>query len=241
MGKAKDLTEQKFGRLTAKYRGENTSDGKIRWWCECDCGNTDLVLIKSSLLLAGKTRSCGCLLKDIRKQKSGCNKYILHSEYYIGYDNNNNSFLIDVDDYEKVKDYYWYQNSSGYFVTHVDKNKVLLLHRFIMNAQKGEIVDHRYHNLNDNRKSMLRKCESSDNNANRIKTDKNKSGVVGVSWNKNTSKWRASIKKNKKSIYLGEFENIEDAIIARKEAEEKYFGEFSYENSIKLNNIIKES
>ena len=36
---------------------------------------------------------------------------------------------------------------------------------------------------------------------------------------------------NYKTIHLGYFVNFEDAVQARKEAEEKYFGEFSYEKS----------
>lgn len=35
-------------------------------------------------------------------------------------------------------------------------------------------------------------------------------------------------------MYLGRFENFDDAVNARKEAENKYFGEYSYDNSQKL-------
>ena len=38
---------------------------------------------------------------------------------------------------------------------------------------------------------------------------------------------------NKKKIDLGVFENKEDTIKARKEAEDKYYGEYSYDNSMK--------
>jgi hypothetical protein len=40
----------------------------------------------------------------------------------------------------------------------------------------------------------------------------------------------------KKCYYLGSYENIEDAIAARKEAEKKYFGEWSYDKSRELSN-----
>lgn len=56
------------------------------------------------------------------------------------------------------------------------------------------------------------------------KTPKNNtSGVTGVSWNSKSSKWCARIGIHKKRITLGYYENKEDAIKARKEAEEKYF------------------
>ena len=40
------------------------------------------------------------------------------------------------------------------------------------------------------------------------------------------------ISKNNETIYLGRYFDKDDAIKARKEAEEKYFGEYSYDNSI---------
>lgn len=64
----------------------------------------------------------------------------------------------------------------------------------------------------------------------RIRSD-NKTGVTGVFFNKRAKrkKWLAIITinplPNRKSIYLGGFETIEEAIKARKDAEEKYFGE----------------
>lgn len=63
----------------------------------------------------------------------------------------------------------------------------------------------------------------------------NKSGVKGVSWNTKRKKWVAQIRFQGKNYYLGRYEKIEDAIFARKEAEEKMFGEFLkwYENERK--------
>ena len=51
----------------------------------------------------------------------------------------------------------------------------------------------------------------------------NKSGVKGVSWSKKTKKWEAHIKFKKKKIHLGLYDHKQDAIKARKLAEEKYF------------------
>ncbi len=50
----------------------------------------------------------------------------------------------------------------------------------------------------------------------------NKSGYTGVHWEKSKNQWGAEITINGKSIFLGRFNNIEDAIDARKKAEEKY-------------------
>ena len=68
---------------------------------------------------------------------------------------------------------------------------------------------------------------------NRGLSSNNTSGVTGVSWVKSRQKWRVRINVLKKEINLGLFSNFEDAVKVRKMAEEKYFGEFSYDNSMK--------
>ena len=66
--KPKDISNKKFGRLTALvntgYKGNN---GDYIWKCLCDCGGTVEVSIGN--LNCGKTKSCGCLVKDAAKQK----------------------------------------------------------------------------------------------------------------------------------------------------------------------------
>ena len=59
----------------------------------------------------------------------------------------------------------------------------------------------------------------------------NTSGHTGITWHKKAQKWQAYIKINNKNKYLGLYDDIQDAIKAREEAEEKYFGEWSYKNS----------
>ena len=67
MPPARDITGNKFGKLTAlEYVYSNTSHERI-WRCICDCGNESYVSIHS--LTSGNTRSCGCLAKYIRQNK----------------------------------------------------------------------------------------------------------------------------------------------------------------------------
>ncbi len=59
-----DLTDQTFGRLTAKERVRckpSPKDG-ARWRCVCRCGNE--IVTKAGHLRSGTTRSCGCLRRD---------------------------------------------------------------------------------------------------------------------------------------------------------------------------------
>lgn len=58
---------------------------------------------------------------------------------------------------------------------------------------------------------------------NRRTSTKNKSGVTGVAWDKSRSKWIASLMVNGISVLQKRYDDIEDAIVARKEAENKYW------------------
>ena len=59
----KDLTGQKFGRLTVlKYLGES------KWLCKCECGNYSTP--RGDRLKNGITKSCGCLQRDIVSKQS---------------------------------------------------------------------------------------------------------------------------------------------------------------------------
>lgn len=68
--KAADLIGKKFGQLTVVARGENTSNGKCRWVCDCDCGKRKNKTVTTSDLLSGRVRSCGCLYKESNKGRN---------------------------------------------------------------------------------------------------------------------------------------------------------------------------
>lgn len=58
MSKLIDLTGRRFGRLVVVERAENSADGRARWLCRCDCGQSKTVL--GEHLKKGRTKSCGC-------------------------------------------------------------------------------------------------------------------------------------------------------------------------------------
>lgn len=60
--KYKDITGEKFGKLTAISYNGSTKDGRAKWLCICECGNKTTVLASS--LRSGNTTSCGCILKS---------------------------------------------------------------------------------------------------------------------------------------------------------------------------------
>lgn len=237
-----DLTGIRFGRLVAVKRAEDyiSSNGKhqSQWLCKCDCGNDDVVVAANSLR-RGLTKSCGCFAKETTtKVKKKYNTYDISGEYGIGYTSKGEEFWFDLEDYDLIKDYSWHIDKGGYVCTSGysnGKNNHKKLHRLVMNCIDVDCdIDHKHgkETRYDNRKSNLRIATRSQNNMNKGIRSDNTSGVTGVIWYKNKNKWRAEIFVDNNCISLGYYKKLEDAVKARKDAEEKYFGEFSYDNSM---------
>lgn len=231
---------KKFGRLTVTRLSEHRSGKRQRlmYYCDCDCGTKDYKVIGESLRSGNTTQCPECAKKSRKESKRRFNKYDLSGEYGIGYFNNtNNEFYFDLSDYELIKNYCWLEAKNGYIYTrNPDSKKLILLHRIILNVQDNEIVDHINHNVKDNRKSNLRIGTQSQNMMNLSLHKNNTSGVSGVSFYNNINKWSAEICVNKDKIKLGLFDNFEDAVKARRKAEEKYFNDWSYKNSVGVYN-----
>ena len=134
---------------------------------------------------------------------------------------------IDTEDVEKIKNYCWGARKPFMYVY---TTGVGALSRPIMDTPKGLVVDHINHDTLDNRKSNLRNITCQHNLMNRSLNSNNKTGHAGVYWIKSKKHYDVGIKVNYKYIYLGTFDNIIDAISARKKAEKIYFGEFAYES-----------
>lgn len=75
-----DLTGERFGKLVVIEKAPAEFDyiipatGKhvYKWKCKCDCGN--IKYITDNQLRYGYTKSCGCLRKDLLKEKSKTKK-----------------------------------------------------------------------------------------------------------------------------------------------------------------------
>jgi hypothetical protein len=81
----RDLTGQKFGRLTVVRRAEDVRFGEVgkssaaAWATVCECGNEFVAL--SRRLLGGNTRSCGCLRSDVTAAKNATHGQTQSAEY----------------------------------------------------------------------------------------------------------------------------------------------------------------
>jgi hypothetical protein len=104
------------------------------------------------------------------------------------------------------------------------------LHRMIMGANAGSVVDHINGNTMDNSRLNLRICTQSQNAKNRSKSTKSASSKYkGVHWHRG---WMASIRVNYKRIYLGVFKTEEAAAMAYNNAAVRYHGEFAKVNQL---------
>jgi hypothetical protein len=150
----------------------------------------------------------------------------LYSKKYGNFD-----ILIDRADFKKIKKYTWcvnYHNSKKIYIYTRIKNKMVYLHRFILNETNPKIIiDHINYNGLDNRKCNLRKCTCRQNIRHQRLHKNNTSGHRGIEWNKSNNNWRVRIKVDYNIIEIGSFNNITNAIIARNKAEKKYFKKFA--------------
>lgn len=224
MARVKDLTGQRFGKLTVVKQAGRDPRGNVLWMCRCDCGKQHIT--RGYSLQSGNVTSC-----------TKCpNQYILEEGRVRGVLNNGEEFLFDSEDYEDVSQHVWSSDASdGYAVTRIN-GKVLSLHRFIL-AHYQELeeleVDHINREKLDCRKSNLRTCERRQNNYNQGRRKNNTSGYKGVSWNTQASKWQCQIQHNKKNQHLGFYETKEQAALAYNKKATELFGEFAYLNEIK--------
>ncbi len=139
---------------------------------------------------------------------------------------NGDMAFVDESDYNELINYMWRSDKDGYAIGCIN-SKTVRMHRYITNCKIGEIIDHIDGNKLNNKRSNLRICSQMQNAQHRtVLSSKNKSGKTGVSFNDTVKKWCARIGFNNVSIGLGYYEDINDAIEARRLAEDKYFGEY---------------
>jgi hypothetical protein len=129
--------------------------------------------------------------------------------------------LVDINDLNKVLKYKWRLQKC-----YAHNNRIGFLHRYLLGlpTKKDKLVcDHINRNKLDNRNNNLRITTQSTNRINVDISKKNKSGFKGVIWHNKARKWMAYINLNYKRIYLGIFNEKEEAYEARQKAEQDYF------------------
>lgn len=144
--------------------------------------------------------------------------------------------IVDDNDFEWLNQWKWYLGSNKRYATRCKSRKLgkkrVYLHRLIMDAKKGEEVDHINGDKIDNRRENLRICTTMQNKHNYKIPITNTSGYKGVGWHKRDKKWTARIRVNYKLIHLGYYVDKIEAALAYNKAAIKYHKEFARLNKI---------
>ncbi|WP_252251159.1 AP2 domain-containing protein [Clostridium sp. VAP52] len=190
-------------------------NNKIYWYCECECGNKKWIRA-DALTKKNPTKSCGCLArssqftkKDITNKRFGKliairptgqkrgNSTVWECECDCG---NTCYIAIDCLNSEKTKSCGCNQKEQRKKMRKLGQIKLKKT-----NFIEGTSILHITHD------KLLKN---------------NTSGITGVSWDGSRKKWKAQIEFKGKHYDLKRHKNKEDAIKARKDAEEELFGNF---------------
>lgn len=253
LGYDKDLTGNTYGKFTIKSFSHKAHSHSY-WVAECECGNIETHVItfytgnrstkmcESCRLKEQERLSMEQQIENIKLNKndiSNENKFLVRKKFndYIFKDDYviiNDSILIDASDFEMINGENRYIGiNCGDYACFFKNDTQIFIHRLLMglpNTYDEEtrlVADHINGNTLDNRRSNLRVIKKEINPINCKKYKNNTSGVKGVSWLKRLNKWQVGIQINKKNIYLGVYSNFDEAVKVRKEAEDKYFGEYN--------------
>ena len=200
----KDVSGQRFGKLTALYPLPEHGYGKSIWHCRCDCGNEiDAPLHQ---LTAGYRKSCGCIryttptgetiLKDFIGKRFGK----LTVTEYAGKRAGMHRWQCICDcGNETIVGQTLLQNGKTKSCGCLQQTQILKNMKFVDGTSVTAI----------------------EARMSRPPISTNSSGYNGV-YHSGRGKWRAQIGFKGKMYYLGSFDSIQDAIDARKEGEKMY-------------------
>lgn len=207
---------EKWGRLTILSEYERCNQNKRRVVCLCECGNETIA--STNNLVSGNTTSCGCYGQEAR-QTHGLSKsrvYNIHEGMLRRCkptERNLKEFKYHAAKGVKVCDR-WNPEKGGSFENFFED---------MGHPPEGTSLD-RIDVNGDYTPENCRWADASIQGYNKNKDPNNTSGKTGVSFYTRNQKWSAEIHFQSKHIRLGLFENFEDAVKAREEAELKYYG-----------------
>ena len=136
--------------------------------------------------------------------------------------------IVDEEDFERVSQHKWLYIEQGYARTKINR-KTMSLHRFIMNARPGQVVDHRNHDKLDNRRTNLRICTQRQNSMNKRTPAGRRFKGIDLH---HCGRYRARVRRDGKLLFVGWADTPEEAAALYNLGAIKHFGEFAYLNSI---------
>ena len=195
-----------YGEWSVLEEIEVEEKGRV-FLCECKCGKQKNVMM--SHLRSGRSTMCF----ECSFVTHGVSKHPLYKTWY-------NMVRRCYDKTRKE-----YKNYGGRGITVCERWRESP-ENFINDIEDKPSPQHsidRIDNDGNYEPSNCRWATSVEQCVNRRIFKNNKSGYRGVSWDKSKDAWVAFLQLGGKVRYRGLFKNKDDAIKARKEAEEKYF------------------
>lgn len=195
----KDLSGMRFGRLVCLHPTEERSkDGCVLWYCRCDCGNTCLATVRQ--LQAGNKKSCGCLAHPPLKDYVGKRFGRLTVIEYAGKEKGLHRWKCRCDCGNVIL--------AGQTRLQSGQTKSCGCHLRVQHGPKAEKTSGIVHGTSV---PMLRARLEKPPIAS------NTSGYNGVYRNSNGG-WSAQITFKGKTRYIGSYKKFEEAVAARKKA-----------------------
>lgn len=146
------------------------------------------------------------------------------------------SAIVDDSDFAELNALKWHAAGNGYAVRSQrvknGNDLKIFMHKVLLNAAPGQLVDHKDGDKLNNRRSNLRLADRAGNSMNRRRGRDNTTGLKGIVRRSRVggTRWEASIRVNYKLVYLGMFEDRLAAAMAYDEAAKKLHGDFARPN-----------
>ena len=126
----------------------------------------------------------------------------------------------------------WHVKKLGdnyYAIRQPAEGVTIYLHREILGLTTNDkvVVDHIDHDTLNNQLDNLRIVTIQENCCNRRAGKNNRSGFLGVFYDRHRNKWVATVSYKRVTVFRNRYATFEEAKVARIEAEQKYFGEFA--------------
>jgi len=140
--------------------------------------------------------------------------------------------LVDPEDYAELARHKWCAARQGrsFYAVRSEAGRQLRMHRVILHAPAGQVVDHMDHSGLNNLKRNLRPCTPAQNAHNQRPQKGRSSQYRGVCWHKGEQKWYSRIQNQGRQQSLGLFDDERDAARARDAAAKALHGEFAFLN-----------
>lgn len=224
-----NLTGRTFGRWLVLGQAEDYIDrnGKrhAMWRCICSCKDATEKDVNQRNLKNGTSQSCGCLHREMMSEIFSTHKMTDSRLYYIWKGMNARCYVKSHNRYE-------HYGAKGIVVCDEWKNDFQAFYDWAMqngydeNALRNECTIER-NDVNGNYcPENCRFASATTQCINQNLRKDNKTGVKGVNWDKNRNKWQAQLQINKKKVLNEHFDNFDDAVKARRDAELKYFNKY---------------